>query len=137
MIEVFPVPCEPAASSEPCEGALDNPAFRQDDELFRRVGSLDDLDVDPRHDLLQRAFEDRPLIAAIGVEPQQEGKHAEQRRHDQRAAVAILHVGGMHDGMHQQALRIDEDVTLFALDLLARVIPRRIVRPPFSALLTL
>jgi len=45
----------------------------------------------------------------------------------------------MHDGVHQQALRIDEDVTLLALDLsatsslslLASVVPRRIAGPPF------
>jgi len=40
--------------------------------------------------------------------------------------------------MHQQALRIDENVPLLALDLLSRVVARRINRsPPFSALLTL
>jgi len=44
----------------------------------------------------------------------------------------------MHDGIHQQALRIDEDVTLFAFDLLAAIKARRInPAPPFSALLTL
>jgi hypothetical protein len=40
--------------------------------------------------------------------------------------------------MHQQALGIDEDVPLLALDFLARVVAGRIdARPPFSALLTL
>jgi len=40
--------------------------------------------------------------------------------------------------VHQQALRIDEDVPLLALDLLARVIARRIdAAPPFSTLFTL
>jgi hypothetical protein len=44
----------------------------------------------------------------------------------------------MHDGVHQQALRIDKDVPLLALDLLATVKARRIdPTPPFSALLTL
>jgi hypothetical protein len=58
--------------------------------------------------------------------------HAEHRRYQERAAVAILNVGGMHDGVHQQALRIDEDVTLLALDLLASVVPRRIAGPLFQ-----
>ena len=31
----------------------------------------------------------------------------------------ILQIGGMHDGVHQQALRLDEDVTFLAFDLLA------------------
>jgi hypothetical protein len=40
--------------------------------------------------------------------------------------------------VHQQALRIDEDVPLLALDLLACIEPVRVDRrPPFSALLTL
>ena len=43
----------------------------------------------------------------------------------------------MHDGVHQQALRIDEDVTFLAFDLLACIVSRRIVGPPFSALLTI
>ena len=60
------------------------------------------------------------------------------RRHDEYAAVAILNVGGVHDGVDQQALRIDENVPLLALDLLPRVVARRIDRrPPFSAPLTL
>jgi hypothetical protein len=43
----------------------------------------------------------------------------------------------MHEGVNQQTLRIDEDVTLLALDLLARIVTRRIMDPPFSALFTL
>jgi hypothetical protein len=44
----------------------------------------------------------------------------------------------MHDGVHQQTLRIDEDVPLLALDLLATIEAWRIDPvPPFSALLTL
>ena len=40
--------------------------------------------------------------------------------------------------MHQQALRVDENMPLLALDLLSRVVTRRINRgPPFSALFTL
>jgi hypothetical protein len=63
---------------------------------------------------------------------------AEQGRHQHRAPVTVLDVGGVNDRMHQQALRIDEDVALFAHDLLAGVVTRRIdAGPPFSALLTL
>jgi hypothetical protein len=43
----------------------------------------------------------------------------------------------MHDGVHQEALRVDENVPLLALDLFARIVAMRIVEPPFSALLTL
>jgi hypothetical protein len=44
----------------------------------------------------------------------------------------------MNDDVHQQAERIDEDVALLALDLLAGVVAARVdPRPPFSALFTL
>jgi hypothetical protein len=44
----------------------------------------------------------------------------------------------MYNGIHQQALRIDEDMPLLPLDLLAAIKARRIdPTPPFSALLTL
>jgi hypothetical protein len=36
----------------------------------------------------------------------------------------------MNDGMNQQALRIDENMPLLALDLLSRVVARRINRSP-------
>jgi hypothetical protein len=40
--------------------------------------------------------------------------------------------------MHQQALRIDEDVALFAFDFLARIVSASVdATPPFSALFTL
>jgi hypothetical protein len=70
------------------------------------------------------------LIAAIGVEFHQERIHAEHGRHDECAAVPILNVSGMNDGMNQQALRIDENMPLLALDLLSRIVARRINRSP-------
>src|SRR5665213_63293 len=137
-VEIFPIFREPSASAEPCKCALHNPSFRQDDEALCLIRALDDLHVHPRHDFFDGATEQRALIAAVGVELKYERIQAEHRRHDQFAAVAILNVGGVHDGVDQQALRVDEDVTLLALDLFASVIPRRIDRsPPFSALLTL
>jgi hypothetical protein len=44
----------------------------------------------------------------------------------------------MHDGVHQEALRVDENMPLLALDLLARIVAMRVdAGPPFSALFTL
>jgi hypothetical protein len=44
----------------------------------------------------------------------------------------------MHHGVQQQTYRVDQDMPLDALDLLARIIPGRIdAGPPFSALFTL
>ena len=102
------------------------------------IRAFDDFDIHLRHYFRHSATKHRTLIAAISVELQQEWIHAEHGRHDQRAAIAILNVGGMHDGVDQQALRVDENVPLLTLNLLSRVVTRRINRsPPFSALFTL
>ena len=62
----------------------------------------------------------------------------EQRGEQQDAAIAILDVCGMDDGVHQQTQRIDENMPLLALDQLAGIEPVRIdAGPPFSALFTL
>ena len=79
-----------------------------------------------------------PLVAAIRVEFEQKGKGAEQGCHQQHAAIAILDVGAMNDGVDQEALRVDEDMPLLTLDFLARIIAVRVdAEPPFSADLTL
>jgi hypothetical protein len=44
----------------------------------------------------------RPLISAVGEQRLQEGKHAEQCRHDENASIAILNVGRMNDGVKQK-----------------------------------
>ena len=112
--------------------------FGRTTNAFSVIRTLDDLDIHARHYFRDGAAKQRALIAAIGVEFHQERIHAEHGRHDQCAAVTILDIGGMNDGMDQQALRIDENMPLLALDLLSRVVARRINRsPPFSALFTL
>ena len=83
-------------------------------------------------------MKDRPLIGAVGEQFLEEGKQAEQCRQQREAAVAILNVGGGDDAVQQQTLRIDENMSLLALDQFARVEAVRIdARPPFSALFTL
>ena len=56
-----------------------------------------------RKNFCQRFGKLRSLISAIGEECLQKGKHPEQCRHDEDAAVAILNVGRMNDGVEQQA----------------------------------
>ena len=94
------------------------------------IGTLDDLHIHPRHYFRHGAAKQRALITAIGVEFHQERIQAEHGRHHECAAVAILNVSSMNDGMNQQALRIDENVPLLALDLLSRVVARRVNRSP-------
>ena len=82
--------------------------------------------------------EARALVTGIGVEPGQERVQSEQGRDQQSAAVAVLDVGRVHDGVQHQALGVDQHMALLSLDLLAGIEAVRIdLRPPFSALLTL
>ena len=84
------------------------------------------------------ALELRPLIAAVGIELQQKREHPEQGGQQHGAAVAILDVGGRHDGVQHETLGVDQDMPLLALDLLAGVVTVRIDRgPAFFALFTL
>jgi hypothetical protein len=137
-IEVLPVLGEPSAAVEPGERALDNPALGQYDKSLGLIGPLDDLRSQARQGCLERVVELPSLIGRVGEQRLQQGIHPEQRRQQQDAAVAILDVGGMNDGVQQQAERVYQNVALLALDFLARIIAGRIdAGPPFSALFTL
>jgi hypothetical protein len=83
--------------------------LRQDHKSFGPVGSFDNLRLKLRESTLCRALELWSLITAIGVEFQQEGEQSEQRGQYYRPAVANLDVGGMHDGVQRQTLRVDGD----------------------------
>jgi hypothetical protein len=56
-----------------------------------------------RQNFCKRFRKFRSLISAVGEERLQKGKHAEQRRHDENASIAILNVGRMNDGVEQEA----------------------------------
>ena len=86
----------------------------------------------------QGAVKDRALISAVGEQFPEKGKQAEQCRQQLKAAVAILNVGGGDEAVQQQALRVDQDMALLALDQLTRVKAGRVdADPPFSVLFTL
>ncbi len=138
LVEIFPILCESPTSVEPSDRALDDPAFGQHGEARRLIGALDDLNFDRGQSLAHAGLELVALVAAIGIEFEQERKQAEQAGHQHDAALAVLDLGGMDDGLHQQSLRIDHDVPCLALDLLACIVARRVDRgPPFSVLFTL
>src|SRR5215468_6875949 len=105
---------------------------------FRPIGALDDFSFELWQDLRQGLLKVRPLVATIGKELFQERVHPEKGRKKQDAAIAILDIGRMNDGVQQQTQRVYENMALLALDLFARVIAMRIdAAPPFSALFTL
>src|SRR3954464_4322728 len=137
-VEVLPILGQSTAAVQPSYGAFDNPALREDDKPFRLIRALHDFKVHAPQDLLDRTSELRSLVSAIGVELHQKRIAREEHGHQPNTPVAILDMGGVHDRVHQQALRVDEKVTLLAFDPFTRIIARRVDRgPPFSALFTL
>lgn len=64
----------------------------------------------------------RPLIAGIGEDALDEGEELPRPAQHLGRAVAVLHVGRMNDAQ-EQAERVDEEVALAALDLLAGIEP--------------
>ena len=102
------------------------------------IGALDDVSLDVGQDFRERLLEMRSLVTRVGKELRQERIHSKQGGKQQNAAVTVLDIGGMNDGMEQQTQRVYENMALLALDLFARIIDMRIdVGPPFSALFTL
>ena len=134
-VEVLPVLGQSAAAVEPGDGAFDHPTPGLDDEALHPIGSLDDLGLEIGQDAGQGAVKDRPLIGAVGEQFPEKGKQTEQGRQQRETAVAILNVGGGDDAVQQQALRIDQNMPLLALDQLAGIEAVAVdASPPFSAL---
>ena len=137
-VQVLPIFGKATAAIEPTNRPLNDPAFRQHDKAIGGIGTLDDLQLDPPQDPLQRVLELRSLVAGIGVELTQEREQAKQGGQQQDPTISILQVGGMHDRRQHEAFSVYQEMALLASDLFARIVPRRIDRlPPFSALLTL
>jgi hypothetical protein len=114
-------------ATDPGDGALDDPAFRENDEAMQLV-TLDDLQH-PASGLGRRRCCFGALIAGIGEDTFDEREQAAGAAiEDQPRAVAILDVGRVDDDGQQQAKRVDENVPLAARDLLARIIPLRVER---------
>jgi hypothetical protein len=70
------------------------------------------------------------LIAAIEEQFLKKWKLPEQRAQDENAAIAILNVRVMNDGVKQQAYSVEKNMSLLAFDLLARVIAMGIDTAP-------
>ena len=137
-VEVLPVLGQSAAAVEPGDGAFDHPTPGLDDEALHPIGSLDDLGLEIGQDAGQGAVKDRALIGAVGEQFPEKGKQTEQGRQQRATAVAILNGGGGADAVQQQALRIDQNMPLLALDQLAGIEAVAVdASPPFSALFTL
>ena len=137
-VEILEVLGEAPAASEPGEAALDNPSFRQDSETADGVRALHDFNRQIWHRPGGGLCEDGALVTTICEQLCQEREASKQRIQHKAPAIAVLNISGMHDRMQHQAQRVDQYVSLLTLDLLARVVTRRVNRrAPFSALFTL
>ncbi len=65
--------------------------------------TFDDFNIEMRENFCNRFRKLRSLISAVGEERLQKWKHSEQGRHDENAAIAILNVGRMNDGVKHEA----------------------------------
>ena len=71
-------------------------------------------------------------IATISKDAVDKREQSSCPTQQQQGAITVLNIGGMNDNVQQEAQRVDQDVPLATLDLLARVVARRIEpRPPF------
>ncbi len=130
------VAAETSVAADPGQRALHDPALGQHDEAAE-ARALDDL-KGPGARLLHHGGHLRSLVAAVSDDPLDEREALAGLSEQGLRAIAILHAGGVHIHVQQQAERVDKDVALAPEDLLARVKPLWIKRaPPFTAPLAL
>jgi hypothetical protein len=65
------------------------------------IGSLDDFGLEIGKDFPEGLAKVWSLVAGIGKELLQERIHSKQSRKKEDAAVAVLDIGAMNDGMQQ------------------------------------
>ena len=138
VVAVFPVLGQSSAAVEPADGALDDPALGLDDEAFGVISASDDLDHQATYRCGGAAVEDRPCVGTISEQLAQERKLPEQSGQQEDATISILNIGRSHQRVQYQAERVDQEMTLLALDQLAGIEAVRVDgSAPFSALFTL
>ena len=115
-----------SVAADPGKGALDDPAFWQDDEAVR-IAALDDLQA-PGAGPGDELGHLRPLIAGVGKDAFDEREGSPRRAQHLARTVTILQVGRVDGDAQQEAQRIDQDMALAAGDLLARIEVLRVER---------
>jgi hypothetical protein len=126
----FEVTSQAAIATDPGKRPFNNPTFRQDLKASR-IGSLHDLQLpcsgapDDEGHLLA-------CISPISKDTLDERKQSACPTQERERPIPVLNISWMHDDAQQETQRVDQDVPLAALDLLARVVARRIEpSPPF------
>jgi hypothetical protein len=138
VVSVFPVLGETATSIQPTDSSFYDPALRLDDEASGGIAAFDDIDRQIGQRVSHAMMKEWSGIGAVGEQLAEERELPEQGRQQQHASAAVLNIGGGHQRVQQQTQRIDQDVSLLALDQLAGIEAMRVdAEPPFSALFTL
>src|SRR5580692_5154984 len=96
---------EAAVAADPGKGALDDPAFGQDDEAMG-IAALDDLQS-PRTGLGNNLGHLWPLVAGVGKDAFDEREGSPRGAQQLARAIAILHVGRVDGDAQEEAQRID------------------------------
>jgi hypothetical protein len=122
----FEVAGEAAVAADPGKGALDDPAFGQDDEAMG-IAALDDLQG-PRAGLGNDPGHLWSLVAGVGKDALDERKGSPRGAQQVTRTIAVLHVGRVDGDAQQEAQRIDQDVALAAGDFLPRIKALRVER---------
>lgn len=115
----FKVPHQSTVSADPGKGPLDDPSFWQHHEAVE-IRTFDDFDLPATGGGYDRGHF-RSLISGIGVDPLNKRKPPSSLTQQITRAVAILDIGGKNAHAEQKAEGVDEDVTLAARNLLARI----------------
>ncbi len=136
-VEIFVVLGQASAAVDPGDGAFHDPASWDHLKTRGLGGTLDHLD--PPGGIGHGPVQLLAAVGAVGEDRLEERKELTGPAiQDQQGAVAVLYVGRVDDDGKDQAEGVDQEMALLALDLLARVIARRVdARPPFSAPFTL
>ena len=119
---------EPAAAADPSEGALDDPALREDDEAVP-VAAADDLKL-PEASAGDGGFHRLPLVAGVADDALDKGKAPPRLPEQRLRPVPVLHAGRVDVDGEPQAERVGQDVALAADPLLAGIVAGRIKRSP-------
>ena len=101
--EVFVVFAQPTVFSKPAEGAFHHPPFWQQDEAFRLIRALDDLQANAvvRTKPVQSCGKETRR-RAIGPNQTQSRKAMTQNAQQRSGAIAILNIGACDDDGQQE-----------------------------------
>ena len=111
------VASQAAVAADPCERPLDDPSFWQDLKSGS-IRSLDDLQS-PNAGAPYGQCHFGSSKSTVSRNTFDEREQSSRPTQQARSTVAVLNIGRMNDDVQQQAQRVDQDVPLATLDLLA------------------